>query len=142
MVVDEEDGWVVASLSDASMAAEILLQLRRSRAPTRLDWTDRRHSRTTVATHEDEQKEEEHGGGASPSTPLSWSGASSLSCGAERESSRAGEVEPTSMSRSQVRLSRPSYIYILSLYEHAYIYIYIITILGIYVTNNSTLATK
>lgn len=141
MVVDEEDGWVVASLSDASMAAEILLQLRRSRAPTRLDWTDRRHSRTTVATHEDEQKEEEHGGGASPSTPLSWSGASSLSCGADRESSRAGEVEPTSMSRSQVRLSRPS-IHISFRFMNTHIYIYIITILGIYVTNNATLATK
>ncbi|GFZ17226.1 hypothetical protein Acr_26g0004960 [Actinidia rufa] len=98
-----DEDWVRAAMEDDSVVAELLMRLRRAAPPKResrspalpLEWSVRqRRSKPTL--HAAKKKEKPT---VSPTTPLSWSGATSVS-GAE-ESSRPPPKRPGA-SRSKV----------------------------------------
>lgn len=113
-MVDEE--WTKDAMTDDSVAALMLLRLKQARtrsllppppAPTKpalhLDWTVRQRRSKSAPRHGDGKRKAEPAR-ASPTTPLSWSGATSASGGALdgfEESSQPDK--PTDGSRSKVR---------------------------------------
>ncbi|XP_030526268.2 uncharacterized protein LOC115737958 [Rhodamnia argentea] len=92
MACDDEAEWLTIAMTDDSTVAELLIRIRRGDAPPhaaaaralKLDWTvrQRRSSNSKPAPKDPGRKK---GGGeparASPTTPLSWSGATSTSGG-------------------------------------------------------------
>ena len=115
MTSDED--WVKLAMSDDSVVAELLSRLRRpdkSPPPTalalRLDWSVRqRRTRAPTRYHHEDvktrtkktKKEMAEPRRASPTTPLSWSGATSLSGGSE-ESSKPTRLAGDAAARSKV----------------------------------------
>lgn len=111
-MVDEE--WTKDAMNDDSVAALMLLRLKQTRtrsplppppAPTKpalhLDWTVRQRRSKSAPRHGDGKRKAEPAR-ASPTTPLSWSGATSASGGALdgfEESSQPDK--PTDGSRSK-----------------------------------------
>lgn len=113
-MTDGDEDWVMAAMTDDSMVAELLLGLRttdhprppkrgspapplywsvrqqRSRHPTRYHGVAMKKMKKTAAAEPTR---------ASPTTPLSWSGATSVSGGSD-ESSKPSK--PTGGSRSKV----------------------------------------
>ncbi|XP_057460231.1 uncharacterized protein LOC130750657 isoform X2 [Actinidia eriantha] len=105
-----DEDWVRAAMEDESAVVELLMSLRRRGAPKResrspampLDWSVRqRRSKPTLHAA---KKKEKPTPTASPTTPLSWSGATSVSGGGAdgfEESSRPPPKLPEA-SRSKV----------------------------------------
>ncbi|XP_041018662.1 uncharacterized protein LOC121260730 [Juglans microcarpa x Juglans regia] len=108
---DEE--WAKDAMTDDSLVAYVLLRLNQEQPPTQLppprgppalhlDWTVRQRRSKSVPRTGDGKKKAELAR-ASPTTPLSWSGATSVSGGGLEgfeESSRS--VKRTGVSRSKV----------------------------------------
>lgn len=113
-MADEEEEWIKSALSDDSAVAELLLLLHRAAAAEapgpsvpRLDWRVRHRRSSKAAVRSPAAPVTKKGSTAestreSPTTPLSWSGATSSAGGAEEleESSRLPAVKL----RSKVRL--------------------------------------
>lgn len=91
------EDWVKIAMADDSLVVDVLLRIRKAeqhlhqlpKLPKRssmspalkLEWSGRqRRSKTTTRLHEKEKNKDEKTR-ASPTTPLSWSGATSLSGG-------------------------------------------------------------
>ncbi|GER44096.1 hypothetical protein STAS_20976 [Striga asiatica] len=106
---DEE--WVKAAMSDDAMVVELLVRLHHAppplleRAPLSLRWSVRQRRSKPVSAHSNSKKPARSHRG-SPTTPLSWSGATSFSGGGagSEESSRTTPIKPSSTSRSKVNV--------------------------------------
>ncbi|PKI31254.1 hypothetical protein CRG98_048356, partial [Punica granatum] len=98
MVISEDEEWIKAALSDDSAVAELLLLLHSSPAAPapsslRIDWSVRqRRSPSSKGVHRSPDPSVPEKGSAakptraSPTTPLSWSGATSSADGLEESS--------------------------------------------------------
>ncbi|XP_034209935.1 uncharacterized protein LOC117623166 isoform X2 [Prunus dulcis] len=119
----DDDGWVNLAMNDEAAVVDVLLLLRHAEPPRpsktsrdlpSLRWSVRQRRSKNVPRHhhasdlvvvegKDKKKGESSEARASPTTPLSWSGATSVSGGAldgSEESSRA--PKPTDAARSKV----------------------------------------
>lgn len=114
VVIATDDEWMEMSRNDDAMVAEMLLRLRNAVPPTRpssalrLVWNVRQR-RSGSRKDDDEQKNKKGQKGvestrASPSTPLSFSAATSTSCGVGGEYPEESSSRPT---RSKVCLLLP-----------------------------------
>ncbi|XP_031090682.1 uncharacterized protein LOC115995715 [Ipomoea triloba] len=87
-----EDEWVKAAMLDDSMVVELLLGLNHSSAKPNpsfpLDWSVRQRRSKPVTARPKKAATRD-----SPTTPLSWSGATSVSCGGGAGSSGGGAVD-------------------------------------------------
>ncbi|KAL9996247.1 hypothetical protein Hdeb2414_s0724g00939931 [Helianthus debilis subsp. tardiflorus] len=98
---NDDDNWVKSAIDDVNLVVHLLLKLRHPSPPPPKTWTIRqRRSRppppppTTTTTNKPSATR------ASPTTPLSWSGATSVSGGGVEESSRL--IHDGSETRSKV----------------------------------------
>ncbi|ONI16377.1 hypothetical protein PRUPE_3G095200 [Prunus persica] len=119
----DDDGWVNLAMNDEAAVVDVLLLLRHAEPPRpsktsrdlpSLRWSVRQRRSKNVPRHhhasdlvvvegKDKKKGESSAARASPTTPLSWSGATSVSGGAldgSEESSRP--PKPTDAARSKV----------------------------------------
>lgn len=102
---DEE--WVKAAMSDDTMVVELLVRLHGAAAtpPPRLEWTVRQRRSRSVSANTKKLSQSQR---ASPSTPLWWSGGTSLSGGsgggASEESTRPHSHKLSTDARSKVRI--------------------------------------
>ncbi|XP_058114176.1 uncharacterized protein LOC131257029 isoform X1 [Magnolia sinica] len=98
----EPEPWLQAAMSDESLAAEVLMRISRAAAapepaPLPLCWGQRQpRSRQTLRAgilHAKKEEDDDEARRGSPTTPLSWSGGSSLSGSGDvcEESSRSGK---------------------------------------------------
>lgn len=115
---DEE--WVKSAMTDDTVVVELLVRLHRAPAPPRrkppafpLEWTIRQRRSKSASVNNNSKKPAHRG---SPTTPLSWSGATSVSGGSE-ESSRLISNKAT---RSKVCFFNTK-----KNTSHMYMYIYI-----------------
>ncbi|XP_042968255.1 uncharacterized protein LOC122301165 isoform X2 [Carya illinoinensis] len=108
---DDEDEWVENAMTNDSLVAHLLLRLKLPRRPPRvpdrpplnIDWMVRQRRSKSVPTQEEDCNNKTATERASPTTPLSWSGATCASGGAPdgfEESSRPAKT--TNGSRSKV----------------------------------------
>lgn len=107
---DEEDEWVKKAMTDDSLVADVLLQLKHAplppvpeKQPLNIVWTVRQRRSKFGPTHDEDGNKKIGTERASPTTPLSWSGATCASGGAPdgcEESSRPAQT--TNGSRSKV----------------------------------------
>ncbi|KAF5453271.1 hypothetical protein F2P56_028186 [Juglans regia] len=111
---DDEDDWVKNAMTDDSLVADLLLRLNPAprpprpprvpdRPPLNIDWTVRQRRSKSVPTQDEDGNNKTATERASPTTPLSWSGATCASGGEPdgfEESSRPAKT--TNGSRSKV----------------------------------------
>ncbi|KAL0010816.1 hypothetical protein SO802_005924 [Lithocarpus litseifolius] len=110
-----DDEWVKEAMTDDTVVVDLLLRLFQAQPPLpkpvqavlRLGWTVRQRRSKSAPRHGDSTtKKKAEPARASPTTPLSWSGATSASGGALdgfEESSRLSK--PTESSRSKVAVN-------------------------------------
>ncbi|KAK7270636.1 hypothetical protein RJT34_25942 [Clitoria ternatea] len=104
-----DDDWVKVAMVDDSLVVDLLLRLHRPPPPPppslNLRWTVRQRRSRSLQRHATAHHKPESTR-ASPTTPLSWSGATSVSGGGPvdgyEESSRPAKVAVTETSRSKV----------------------------------------
>ncbi|XP_057794949.1 uncharacterized protein LOC131011169 [Salvia miltiorrhiza] len=101
---DGDEQWVEAAMTDDAMVVELLVRLHRALPPPKpaalpLEWSVRqRRSKSKTVNNKLRKPARSHR--ASPTTPLSWSDATSLSGGSE-ESSRPVPLNPSGSTRSK-----------------------------------------
>ncbi|KAL6584890.1 hypothetical protein OROMI_004179 [Orobanche minor] len=106
---DEE--WVKSAMSDDAMVVELLVRLNHAplpphpppllkRSALRLEWSVRQRRSKSVLANNNPKKPAHRG---SPTTPLSWSGATSFSAGSE-ESSQPMLLQHSDTTRSKVNI--------------------------------------
>lgn len=102
---DEE--WVKAAMTDDAMVVELLVRLHRAPPPKPaalpLEWSVRQRRSKPVSVCNNPKKPA-HSHRASPTTPLSWSGATSFSGGGSEESSRPIPFKFSTATRSKVNI--------------------------------------
>lgn len=129
---DEE--WVVAAMSNDTMVVELLVRLHGEAPPPppqvlSLEWTVRQRRSRPISVNAKKLAQSHR---ASPSTPLSWSGGTSLSGGSggaggggSEESSRPLSQKLSSAARSKVCIRKqhyvPTYIHVGDAAVHAFL---------------------
>ncbi|OWM81860.1 hypothetical protein CDL15_Pgr007898 [Punica granatum] len=118
MVISEDEEWIKAALSDDSAVAELLLLLHSSPAAPapsslRIDWSVRqRRSPSSKGVHRSPDPSVPEKGSAakptraSPTTPLSWSGATSSADGLEESSLPAAKPRSKELANLHVLIEK------------------------------------
>ncbi|XP_048323535.1 uncharacterized protein LOC107407881 isoform X3 [Ziziphus jujuba] len=109
--MDDED-WVKVAMNDNAMVVDLLLQLSKAALPQpptssfpKLAWSVRQRRSKHVLRHQVDMKKKGEPLRASPTTPLSWSGATSVSCGGALDGFEESS-KPKNSARSKVSVRR------------------------------------
>ncbi|KAG6429929.1 hypothetical protein SASPL_107986 [Salvia splendens] len=102
-----DEDWVNAAITDAAMVAELLVRLHRSPLPPpkpaafRLEWTVRQRRSKAATPVNNKPRKPGRGHRASPTTPLTWSDATTSFSGRSDESTRPIAFNPSASTRSK-----------------------------------------
>lgn len=106
-----DEDWVNAAIADSAMVAELLVRLHRSPLPPppkpaafRLEWTVRQRRSKAATSVSNKPRKPGRGHRASPTTPLTWSDATTSFSGRSDESTRPIAFNPSASTRSKVSI--------------------------------------